>query len=200
MTEIEQADNFQRTLNESARLLSQNRPGEALAKLRPLYEKTPTHPDVAINLGGAYILQRKWDQAVSVLSKAAEAHPNNAMLWTNLGAAQLGRLEVAGPQHQARAIQAYERALQADPEAPNVHYHLGLIYKERGELNRACAFFQRALEVHPADKDARFWLDQLSQQLTSQQLTEEKRQTSESDEDAGSEDADSNDTSNEENA
>jgi tetratricopeptide (TPR) repeat protein len=57
---------------------------------------------------------------------------------------------------------AYQRALQVNPEAPNVHYHLGLIYKERGELSRASAFFQRALEVNPADKDARYWLDRLS--------------------------------------
>jgi tetratricopeptide (TPR) repeat protein len=175
MSEIEKSEEFRRTLNESARLLSQNRPGEALAKLRPLYDKAPTHPDVAINMGGAYILQRKWDRAVLVLNQAAEAHPNNAMLWTNLAAALLGRLETAGPQQQARAIQAYERALQADSEAPNVHYHLGLIYKERGELNRACAFFQRALEVYPADKDARNWLDQLSRQLAEAQ-SERKQQ------------------------
>ncbi len=164
MANIEQSDEFRRTLNESARLLGQNRPGEALEKLRPLYEQAPTHPDVAINVGGAYILQRKWDRAVQVLSKAAEAHPDNAMLWTNLGAAHLRRLELSNPQQQERAIAAYERALQTDPEAPNVHYHLGLIYKERGEFNRATAFFQRALEVRPTDKDARYWLDQLAYQ------------------------------------
>ncbi len=166
MANIEQSDQFRRALNESAWLLSQNRPGEALEKLRPLYDQAPTHPDVAINLGGAYILQRKWDRAAQVLSKAAEAHPDNAMLWTNLGAAYLRRLELANPQQQEQAIAAYERALQADPEAPNVHYHLGLIYKERGEFNRATAFFQRALEVSPTDKDARYWLDQLAYQQT----------------------------------
>ena len=193
MKELEQSDDFRRTLNESARLLSQNRPGEALVKLQPLHDKAPTHPDVAINVGGAYILQRKWDQAVSVLNKAAEANPSNAMLWTNLGAAQLGRLEVAGPQQQERAIQAYERALQADPEAPNVHYHLGLIYKERDELNRATAFFQRALEIRPSDQDARFWLDQLSQQIAEEGRVRDlqKRQSAESDEVAGDEGTDS---------
>ncbi len=175
MSEIEQSEEFRRALNESARLLSQNRPGEALVKLEPLYAKTPTHPDVAINLGGAYILQRKWERAVAVLNQAAEAHPHNAMLWTNLAAALLGNLETAGPQQQARAIEAYQQALQADSEAPNVHYHLGLIYKERGELNRACAFFQRALEVHPGDKDARNWLDQLSNQLANEKRARDQQ-------------------------
>jgi tetratricopeptide (TPR) repeat protein len=157
MDEIE----FNRALNESAQLLRQNRPGEAETRLLPLYETSPDHPDVLINLSGAYILQSKWDKAVKLLNKGAKANPNNAMLWMNLGAAQLGRLETAGPQQQERAIQAYQRALQANPETPNAHYSLGLIYKERGELTRAAAFFQRALEVDPADRDARYWLDRL---------------------------------------
>ncbi len=154
---------FNRALNESAQLLRQNRPGEAENKLMPLYESTPDHPDVLINLSGAYILQRKWDKAVRLLNKGAKAHPNNAMLWMNLGAAQLGRLETAGPKQQERAIEAFQRAIQVNAETPNAHYQLGLIYKERGELTRAAAFFQRALEVDPADRDARYWLDRLPQ-------------------------------------
>jgi tetratricopeptide (TPR) repeat protein len=152
---------FKRALNESAQLLSQNRPVEAEEKLLPLYEEKPDHPDVLINLSGAYILQRKWDKAVKLLHKGTKAHANNAMLWMNLGAAELGRLETAGPQQQEKAIAAYQHALQANSETPNAHYHLGLIYKERGEFIRAAAFFQRALEVNPADRDARDWLDRL---------------------------------------
>jgi tetratricopeptide (TPR) repeat protein len=153
---------FKQALNESAQLLQQNRPGEAESKLLPLYAEAPEHADVLINLSGAYILQRKWDKAVKLLKKGTKSNPNNAMLWMNLGAAQLGRLETAGPQQQDKAIQAYQRALQANAETPNAHYHLGLIYKERGELIRATAFFQRALEVDPADRDARYWLDKLA--------------------------------------
>lgn len=158
MDEIE----FKRQLNESAQLLSQNRPGEAEEKLQPLYVEAPEHPDVLINLSGAYILQSKWDKAVKLLNKAVKAHPANSMLWMNLGAAHLGRLETAGPKQQEKAIEAYQRAIQVHAEVPNAHYHLGLIYKERGELTRATAFFQRALEVNPADRDARYWLDRLS--------------------------------------
>ena len=155
-------DNFQQTINESARLLQQNRPAEAAALLEPLQQLAPTHPDIAINVGGAFILQRKWSRAVRVLVKAAEANPENVMLWVNLGAAQLGNLQTAGPQQQARAIRAYERALQLDPVAPNVHYHLGLIYQDQGNFAQAIAMFQRALEVRPSDQDARYWIDKLA--------------------------------------
>lgn len=162
MSESPATPEFHRTLNESARLLGQNRPGEALKLLLPLFRVAPQHPDVLINLSGAYVLQRRWNKAVQVLTKAVEHHPDNPMLWMNLGAAELGRLETAGPRQQERAIAAYERALAVDAETPNAHYHLGLIYKERGELSRAAAFFQRALEVNPADQDARVWLDRLT--------------------------------------
>lgn len=153
---------FKQALNESAQLLRQNQPGEAESILLPLYEEAPEHDDVLINLSGAYILQRKWDKAVKLLKKGTKSNPNNAMLWMNLGAAELGRLETAGPRQQDKAIQAYQRALQINAETPNAHYHLGLIYKERGEFTRAAAFFQRALEVDPSDRDARYWLDKLA--------------------------------------
>lgn len=158
-----QSSSFRDTLNLSARLIGQNRPGEALKLLKPLAKQTKNDPDLAINMGGALILQRKWAQAVKVLEAASKSSPDNVMIWVNLGAAYLGRLETAGPAHQDRAIRAYEQAIRLDPMAPNVHYHLGLIYKERGELIRAAAFFQRALEVNGADKDAQYWLDRLDE-------------------------------------
>ncbi len=164
-TNLISPEEFQRTLNESARLLQQNLPRQAEERLSPLYEQAPRDADVAINLGGAYILQQRWQRAVEVLRPAAEAHGDNAMLWTNLGAAHLGILEQASPEQQAHAIRAYERALQANSQAPNVHYHLGLIYRERGELMRALTFFQRATEVNPADSDARYWLREITAQI-----------------------------------
>lgn len=157
-----QSEEFKRALAESAWLLRMNQPQAALEKLLPLYEQAPTHPDVALNLGGAYILMAKWRKAEQVLSKAAELHADNAMIWVNLAAAHLGRLELSGPQQQERAIRAYKRALEIDPKAPNVHYHLGLIYKERGELAQAIEWFRAALEVNPADQDASYWIERLS--------------------------------------
>jgi Flp pilus assembly protein TadD len=164
MANLTQPEEFQRALNEGAWLLRQNRPDEALERLLPLYELAPTNPDVAINLGGAYILLSKWNKAERVLSRAAELHADNTMIWMNLAAAHLGRLELAGPKQQERAIRAYERVVALDPRTPNAYYNLGLIYKDRGEHDRATVSFERALEVNPADADARYWIDWLSRQ------------------------------------
>lgn len=161
-------DTLRETLRESARLLQHNHPAEAIDLLVPLHREYPNDADLAINLGGAYILQRKWNKAVSVLEAAAQSNPENVMVWTNLAAAHLGRLETAGPKHQKRAIAAYEKALALDPKVPNVHYHLGLIYKERGELPKAIRHFEQAMDVNPADRDAKQWRDRLERILEAQ--------------------------------
>lgn len=156
-------EEFKVTLNASARLLRSNRPKEATGLLRQLYAQNPAVPDVAINLGGAYILQGLFDEAVAVLEVASRTFGQNPMVWINLAAAYLGPLEESTTEQQDRAIQAYQRALQVDPKAPNVYYHLGLIYHQREERSRAIASFQRALKANPGDKDARQWLQDLSQ-------------------------------------
>lgn len=163
MSDFADENEVRQMLLQSARHLQQNEPKEAELLLEPLYAAHPDNLDVAINLGGAYILQRKWSKAVALLRAATTAHPDNPMLWVNLAAAELGQLETAGPQHQKKAIEAYSRALEIDPRAPNVHYQLALIHKERGELDEATAMFRQALAVNPADQDARRWLERIEQ-------------------------------------
>jgi tetratricopeptide (TPR) repeat protein len=88
------------------------------------------------------------------------------MIWINLAAAYLGRLENSSKEDQRKAIAAFERALIIDPDAPSVNYNLGLIYKQQGETEKAAAHFWRALDVDPSDKDARIRLNQLGHRDT----------------------------------
>jgi tetratricopeptide (TPR) repeat protein len=153
-------------INEGARLLHARRPGEALATLTEAYELAPDDPDVAINLGGALIMTARWRRAVAVLEQAVAIHPDNVRLWINLAAAYLGRLEIASPAAQERAIAAYERALTLDPQAPGVHYNLGLIYAERREWEQAAHWFSEALRLWPDDADAAWWLQRAQSAAT----------------------------------
>jgi tetratricopeptide (TPR) repeat protein len=148
-------------LNEGAELLRQQRPGEASDQLERAWQLDPTLIEVAINLGGAYVMQGRHAEAVTVLEEASQADSDNVMLWINLAAAYLGFLETSDDAGQLKAIAAFERALALDPEAPSVNYNLGLIYKQRGETERAAAHFWRALDVDPSDNDARIRLRQL---------------------------------------
>jgi len=148
-------------LNEGARLLRQRRPQEAAQYLERARQLDPTLIEVVINLGGAYVMQGRQAEAVAILGEASHRAPKNVMVWINLAAAYLGRLETSSDEGQRRAIAAFEQALALDPEAPSVSYNLGLIYKQRGEIEKATAHFWRALEVDPADADARIRLQQL---------------------------------------
>ncbi len=148
-------------VGEGARLLAERRPGEAVAKLTEARKLDPLNVAAAINLGGAYILQGKFRLAAPVLEAVAILEPDNAMIWTNLAAAYLGKLPLSSAEEQDKAIQAYERALALDPRAPHIHYNLGLIYLERRDRPRAAAQFEKALQVDPADRDAAMYLDKL---------------------------------------
>lgn len=150
-------------VNEAAQLLHQHRPGEAVTRLEEARQLAPDDVMLAINLGGAYIMQGKHRRAVPILEQASRLEPDNPMIWTNLAAAYLGRLELSTRDVQDKAIAAFERALQIDPLAPSINYNLGLIYRERGDVARACAHFARAMEVNPDDRDARAWYQRLSQ-------------------------------------
>jgi tetratricopeptide (TPR) repeat protein len=151
-------------LNQGASLLRQRKPVEAVDHLERARKLDPGLVEIAINLGGAYVMQGRHQEAVSVLEEASQRAPDHVMLWINLGAAYLGYLEESAEENQLRAIAAFEKALSLDPEAPSVNYNLGLIYRERGELQKAAAHFWRALDVDPSDRDARIRLKQLRDQ------------------------------------
>ena len=149
-------------MGEGARLLAVKRPGEATDLLIEAWELDPQNAAAAINLGGAYILQGKHEQAIPALEAAAQLEPDNPMIWMNLAAAYLGKLPFATQERQDRAIAAFERAVALNPRTPHVNYNLGLIYLERDDPERAAVYFRGALDTDPTDRDAQHWLDQIS--------------------------------------
>jgi predicted Zn-dependent protease len=154
---------FHQELNRGARLLAHGKPDQARAILECLRQLRPDHSAVAINLGGAYILGGQFKRAVPILESLAEREPDNAMVWTNLGAAYLGNPVLATTEEQDKAIAAFERTLECDPAAPQVAYNIGLIYRDRGDRDRAIHWFTRALQANPLDSDARHILERLRQ-------------------------------------
>lgn len=143
---------------ESLRELHAGRAEHAALLLEPLYEATPGDVEIALHLGGAYVLMGRYEEAQEILEKAALVAPDNPNVWVNLAAARLGLLETSSDSQQEGAVAAYQQALAAHPEAPNVHYMLGLIYRTRKDNLRAAAHFTRALEQDPNDRDAQMML------------------------------------------
>lgn len=153
-----------RLLNRGARLLEQGEAKKAIPHLERACQLDGESVPALINLGGAYVMAGRHKEAIPLLEAARDTEPDNAMIWINLGAAYLGNPVLATPEEQMRAITAFERALELNPAAPNVHYNLGLIFVDRKENDLAIAAFRQAVRVNPLDRDARQWLRKLEEQ------------------------------------
>lgn len=152
-------------VNQGARLLHAGQATEAIPILQRARDLAPEDVSAAINLAGAYILAGKQRLAVPILEEACQREPSNVMLWTNLGAAYLDRPPYVTPEGQEKAISAFQRALALNPAAPSVSYNLGLICKDRDELERALGHFRDALRANPLDQDAGRWIDAIRAEL-----------------------------------
>lgn len=165
MKKTESQEEAIRLLNVAAHLLEQGRVDDALHLLEDAYRLDADSVPIRINLGGAYVMAGRHKKAIVLLEAARDVEPENSMIWINLAAAYLGNPVLATPEQQTRAIEAYDRALQLNPAAPNAHYNLGLIFIDRGDRDLAIEAFRRAVQVNPYDRDAGFWLRKLGAQV-----------------------------------
>ena len=154
---------FEQLFRKGTQLLHQGKATEAQPFLEQAHQQDPNHKDAALNLSGAYILTKKFRKAVAILEPLSKQHPDEAMIWTNLGAAYLGNPVLARSEEQLRAIAAFEQALAADPVAPNVAYNIALIYRDRQETDKAITWFKKAIQTNPNDRDARNLLRSLTE-------------------------------------
>jgi tetratricopeptide (TPR) repeat protein len=167
---------FFKLLRRGTRALQRGNVAEATRLLEQAYELNNTHGDLILNLGGAYVLSKQFKKAVEILEPLSEREPDNPMVWTNLGAAYLGNPVLATNEKQQRAIGAFKLAIALSPKAPNVAYNLGLIYRDRQEVEQALYWFQRALEANPDDRDAQYYIRKLSQDADNQESRQKGEQ------------------------
>lgn len=152
---------FEALFRRGSDLLHRGKVNDAVLILKEAHSLEPNHFDAALNLSGAYILTKKFKQAVSLLEQLRDQAPNNAMVWTNLGAAYLGNPVLAHDEEQLQAIAAFKQALVINPVAPNVAYNIGLIYRDRREYELATGWFERAVQANPNDRDALSLIEKL---------------------------------------
>ncbi len=153
---------FEQAFRQGTQLLHQNKPQEALPHLEQAFHLDNQHVDAGINLSGAYILTRQFRKAVELLEPLSQQAPQHVMVWINLGAAYLGNPVLARDEEQLNAIAAFQKALELNPAAPSVAYNLGLIFRDRQDIEQAIYWFRRAVQANPQDKDARSHLRRLT--------------------------------------
>jgi len=156
---------FFELLRAGTRALQLGKAEQARKLLERAHKLNPDDYHVTLNLAGACILSKKFGPAINLLEPLSQREPTDPMVWTNLGAAYLGNPVLAKDAEHQRAIAAFQKAYELNPQAPNVAYNLGLIYLDRQETGEALLWFKRAIAANPADKDAQNYVTQLSRSV-----------------------------------
>jgi tetratricopeptide (TPR) repeat protein len=86
--------------------------------------------------------------AIELFRKAAEARPDNAILWNNLGAQYLV------VKNYREAVPVLERSVQLQPTFTKAHMNLGSAYRGLKQYDRALAEYKQALALFPRYADA----------------------------------------------
>lgn len=86
--------------------------------------------------------------AIELFRKAAEARPDNAILWNNLGAQYLI------VKNFREAVPVLERSVQLQPTFTKAHMNLGSAYRGLKQYDRALAEYKQALALFPRYADA----------------------------------------------
>ena len=159
--DTEETKRFNHFLRRGSAYLKEGKTEDAVRLLEKAYKMNPDDFDASLNLSGAYILNKQFKLAVPLLENLSEQDSQNAMVWTNLGAAYLGNPVLARDEQQQLAISAFTNAYELNPATPNIAYNLGLVYRDRKEMDTAVLWFKRAVQANPNDQDARHLIERL---------------------------------------
>jgi tetratricopeptide (TPR) repeat protein len=125
----------------------------------PIYEAAlksdPTDLDMSKKLGTFYIEQRKWNEAISLLKKSLDYHPNESILLE-----MLGTLLISCPdpnlQNIPEGLEFSERAYFHISSPPKtllaVSKNLALGYAMTGNIKAATSYIQIALNIARNEK------------------------------------------------
>jgi tetratricopeptide (TPR) repeat protein len=126
---------------------SAGRNQEAIGTLKAWLAQNPHDPDALYWIGNIYN-----SMSQSVLDGMVAKDPDNYLV-----------LELEGDQFRlkqdyAKALQAYQEALKAAPDAPGLHFNVGDVYYQTMKLPEASEQLEKELKINPYHPRANFEL------------------------------------------
>ncbi len=112
----------------------------------------PDHAIAMHYLGVVLLHRRQCEQAIPLLRRSVDAHPDEPAFHGNLG------LALAGADRFDDAVAAHRRSIALDPGQPGAWSNLGLALVQLGRGDEAIDAFRRALAIDPAFSKARWHL------------------------------------------
>lgn len=142
-----------------------------IARLEKRRAKDPSDVDTLLDLGEAYFLAQRLQQAERAYSEAVAQEPDNAAAHVGLALVWHARGD------SKRAATALRAVLEAHPEDQEAHYTLAIVYFSSGRLGEAKAEWQTAAKVDPSSttgKRSQSFVDLLEDQATEAPETDEE--------------------------
>ncbi len=125
-------------------LLLENRLEEAAQKFQQAIAFDPRAGQAYLNLGYVYSLQGNLDKAIGLYQEAIPLNPKLLPeVYNNLGIAylKLRRME--------KSEEYLRKAIEIRPHNAAPHYNLALYFEERGDINRAISYQEKAQKLDP---------------------------------------------------
>ena len=134
-----------------------DRLAEAATRYEQALRISPDNADVHNN--AAVVLAKlpgRMPEAFAHFEAALRIEPNDADMHYNL-ANQLAKM----PGRLPEAAAQYEQAVRIRPDFTAAHYNVAVAYARTGRVAEAVSHFERVLELDPANRPAREYLEQL---------------------------------------
>ncbi len=131
----------------------------AVAGYQAAVKLMPQVPELSVNLGIAYYLQKDYDKAIAALSEALKRKP--ALEGANL---YLGMAYIHNSQFAA-SIEPLKKAIALNPKLRLAYINLGESYNELGKDEDAVQVLQHAERVFPDDPEVLYSLGSLYYRL-----------------------------------
>jgi tetratricopeptide (TPR) repeat protein len=112
-----------------------------------------------LNQGVIALNQKKYTDAVTLLTKATDKLPKSAEAYNYLGAAYQGKGD------QTLAVKAFEKSIALDANYPPPRFNLGVVFLERQEHSKAVEHLTRFVALQPNNIEGFFYLASAQFQL-----------------------------------
>lgn len=104
------------------------------------------------NLGYAYILNARMQEAASNLEQTIAINPDFIFAYNNLGCS------LWAVKDYAKAISRFKEAIAIEPDYTDAHFNLGIVYFYLNQLEKAYREFKKVTEIEPGYKGTEEYL------------------------------------------
>lgn len=139
----------------AAQLLDLGRADEARARLQPVLESNPTHPEALRLCAGILTAKGDYQNALLAIRHALRQRPDDALYHNTLGTLLGASGDVDG------AVAAFRHACEIDPHLATGWFNLGVMLTRSVRHEEALAALQKCVNLAPSNMPARALLADL---------------------------------------